>query len=721
MLSTAQLSLLLTLIPLVGGLALVFLGSRVAQRTALGIAIGAAILAFLAALFLATSAIPDAPQLITVISFGSVGLVHRLDSFSGYLIIGITLWVTPVLLWMTVPRGSMANGQLPSTRPLGWVLLAASLALSAVLVDNVLLMALCWGGVGFIAWCMARPEIAIRPTNLSEWLDLPLLTLGPVLFALAMIFPMRSTKTLSVFGMTGHNPFTFATGFLLILVLTFATGLYPFIIWVRRVAQGVLPEAVGTMLLLLTPLGVVMLGRMLVLLAPSNTWPTWHIGPASITLNALALILGIATVLVTGIILLFEQDLLVVTALLNALVLGWCFVAIGTGDTHALIGLTLLLLVQTLAIGSFMAVLGSFEWAERDLRVEALAGLARDMPGHFLALVLATLSIVGVPFFAGFAGMGVIDQSMLSQGGVAALAGALIWIGNALALLGMVRVLSHALHTRVAETDATVASTWETAGLLIPVAILLIIGIAPELLFIGKAPIWGPTATAAAALLPTNTIFGDLALSPLGFTLGAFIWIPGIFWALGVVAAAVVALCAGLIGAQATPSPVFVGGEVLPEIAEEHGSVWPDLTPMALSPILLPGPASWRYDLVEEDEALTDEDDADVVVAVEEDVFLFEEDDDSATEEDADAINVDADVVADESEFDDVANDEDDADENVVEGTVAEDDLSDEENNTVAEEVPSDTDDIPTPPAQRPPADQSARSRQQGKGGQPRG
>jgi hypothetical protein len=354
------------------------------------------------------------------------------------------------------------------------------------------------------------------------------------------------------------------------------------------------------MLLLLTPLAVVLFGRLLPTLAPTGTWTQMHIGPLSFALNALSEILGVVTIVVCGIVLLFERDLLVIVALLNALVLGWCFTAFGTGDMHALVGIVLLLLVQTLGIGALLAVWSSMEWAGRDLQVADLAGLAHTLPGHFAALALAGFSLVGVPLLAGFPGMSTIDQSILSQGGTAALGGALVWIGNALALAAVARMIARAL--RRSEATPLAPATWETWALLVPTGLLLLFGIAPELLFLGGAPAYGPVVSAAAALLPNGNLFNDIALSPLGFTVGAHLWIPGVFWALAIVATAIIVLAAGLINVDMTPSPVFVGGEPLPADAPLESRPWyADLLPVAVSAWVLPGPRTWRYDLADDD------------------------------------------------------------------------------------------------------------------------
>ena len=673
MLSIAQLSLVLMLVPLVAGIALVAAGGRVQRRTALGTAIVAALISLVAAVFVAAAILPNAPLLYNLLPFGKGALVERLDGFSVYLMLGIAAWVTPVLLWMTAPRGRVATTYPTSPRPLGLALLLESVALGAVLLDNVVLIALCWAGVGFFAWLMARPQEALRPSAPQEWIDLLLLTLGPILFVLTMIPAMAAGKTSSLYGMQGHALFGFWSGALVLLALGFAAGIYPFIIWVRRVAQGVLPEAVGALLLLLTPLAVTMAGRLLSVLTPTGSWPHVVVGPATITLNLLPIILGIITVVVAGVVLLFEQDLLVVTAMLSTVIVGWCFAAIGAGDNHALLGLVLLLLVQTLGIGTLMLVWSSLEWAERDLRLQDLAGLAREMPLHFAALALAGLALVGVPLFSGFAARLTIDQALLSLGGTSALAGALIWIGNALALVGVVRLISRALHEtpgELAAPERVIPAREESLALIIPAALLLVFGIAPELLLIGSAANPGIAITAAAMLFSNTGLPTDITYTAFGFNTGGALWVPGLLWAMAVVAAAVVALTTGLTGSQATPLPAFAGGEPLPAEDHEPSGEWLDLAPLALSPWLLPGPASWRYDLAdaqawaeENDVAAEDEviviDEGDETLIVEDDTAFIDaaDDDDEANVIDTDAVDLDDTTIPDEDE--DIADDVD--------------------------------------------------------------
>jgi formate hydrogenlyase subunit 3/multisubunit Na+/H+ antiporter MnhD subunit len=669
MLSLAQLLLTLTVAPLLAGVAIVAIGPRWSRRAALGLAVIVVVIMAIAAILIGGDVLPVAPQLVTLISFGSVGLVHRLDDFSAALIIGIAFWVTPILLWMTAPRGPSLNNEPASPRAMGWVLIAASLALSAVLVDNVFLIALCWGGAGLVGWLIARPESNMAPGSPDEWLDLALFTLGPILFGLAMIYPAKINSTSSLYDMTGQHAIGFGAGIVLIIVLAFAAGMYPFIIWVRRVAQGVLPEAAGVLLLLQTPLALVMLARMITLMAFKGTWPIAHIGPATFTLNSLALILGVITIIVCGFVLLFERDLLAFTGFLNALILGWGFIAIGTGDQRALVGLVFVLLAQTLGIGTLLAVWSSFEWANRDLQVRDLVGMARDLPGHFAAMLLAALSLVGMPLLAGFAAMATIDQSLLSEGGTAALGGAIIWIGNGLALVGVGRLLIAALGTpqENAEGSAPVPPPWEGIVLVIPVVLLVLMSVAPELLLIKSPGLLGPVARVATALAPYASDFSTITVSPLGFTAGDAVWIPGAFWALAVALSGVAAISAGIFGPETLPSPVYAGGELYDPSEDDTDADFAiamnDVAKVARSPWFLPGPALWRSDIGEPIAATEEDADDDLIIINEEDVEILDDDaeefdddvDETPSEEDEEIefVTIEADEAAVPSDVDD--------------------------------------------------------------------
>jgi formate hydrogenlyase subunit 3/multisubunit Na+/H+ antiporter MnhD subunit len=639
MLSLAQISLVLLLVPLAAGLVLTALGTHVSRGIALAIAVIATLVAIVAAIFLGAGTSPDAPQILVLLTIGGHGLTQRIDSFTAFLMVGVAVWVTPVLIWVTTPRNGVNAEQVYSMRPMGLALIAATLAQGAISADNVLIIAFCWAAVGFIAWVISRPDAAFLPQDSQDWLDLGLMTIGPVLFALVMIFPMASGKSLSLLDLAGRNLITFFPALLLIVVLAFAAGVYPFTIWVRRVTQGLMTEAIAVLLLLSTPLAIVMLARVIAVAVDHGTWPALLIGSQAIPVSALCAIIGAITVTTCGIVLLFEIDLPIVTALLGTLVLGWCFIAVGTGDDHALIGLILLLVAYSLGVGTLLAVLTSLEWMDRDLVLTRLDGMARDLPLHMVALSLGALTLVGVPFLGGFAGMVPIDQGLLSEGGLATLAGGLIWAAGALALIAVLRALGLMISRTSPTNDNDEEkpeqriARFEGAALLVPSAVLLVGGIAPELLFIGPSVERNPLASAASALIASGPTIPGISLIGWGFGISVALWLPGLLWVIVVVAAALVVLAGGLVGTSTSTTPVFAGGEPYDASASAALTTWNDLTPLVRSPLVLPGPISWREDLGEMQSAPVEEEE----IVVEEAVEIDEDEGDRGDEEEIEA------------------------------------------------------------------------------------
>ncbi|MFM9500625.1 hypothetical protein ACKI1Q_44575, partial [Streptomyces galilaeus] len=79
---------------------------------------------------------------------------------------------------------------------------------------------------------------------------------------------------------------------------------------------------------------------------------------------------------------LFERDLPILTLLLGLVPIGWMMTAIGTGETHALLGVVFLLAAYLLGMGTLLAVWASCEWSGRDLDIASLTDLASQSSLH---------------------------------------------------------------------------------------------------------------------------------------------------------------------------------------------------------------------------------------------------------------------------------------------------------------------------------------------------
>ncbi len=587
-------ALLLTLIPALAGILLVIFGRYVPTSVALVIAIIATAVALTGAIALAGNVLPEGPIFLRVLGVGTSGVIFRLDAFASWLLLGLTGWVAPVLIWMMTPRGAATSEARPTLAPLGYALLAVSLASGAILNDNLALIALCWSGIGLVAWLMARPQ-PFPPSEGEAWWDLLFMTGGPILVFLALLPAIKHANTLSLYDLAGRDLLNFGTGLLLLLALTFAAGAYPFMLWLRRVCQGVMTDAIGVLLLILMPMAVAFAARLNAVLGGNGSWPALHFGTVALPLNVVWILIGTLTIAIAGLLLLFERDLGVLTMLLSSIVLGWCLIALGTNDQHALLSVVLLLLTGALGIGTLLGVWASCEWADRTLDVDGLKNLAVAAPTYALAIIVAGLALLGFPLLLGFSGMAIASLSLIGLGGIAGLGGAVAWLGNGLGLVGMARSLRQ-LGTRAPLADADRSLGRESLAALIPLVLLIVTGVAPELLLMG--PNGGFAAMAAAAISPSGISLPDLSTTAVGFSLGQTIWVPGVFWALALAGALIVVLTTALLGHAPPPSPVFVGGE-LPDTAHPGVSIdaWDDIAVLARALIVLPGPRSWRDDI----------------------------------------------------------------------------------------------------------------------------
>jgi len=233
-----------------------------------------------------------------------------------------------------------------------------------------------------------------------------------------------------------------------------------------------------------------------------------------------------------------------------------------------------------------------------------------------IAATVALLTLAGIPFFSSFTGMITVDQGIIKLGGAASLAGALIWLGNILAVLGCARIISSAFRTKdttdeesepVLLRDSPLMR--EGIALLIPTVLLLLIGIAPELLLISNGNIAGSAQLAAASLLNTGITIDNITTSTFGFSTNGVFWLPGLFWGLALVTAAIIAFATGLTRTNAVATPAFVGGEPYETQSLLTFGSWTDLGNITQLPFVLPGPRSWRSDLNENEDELVNEDD----------------------------------------------------------------------------------------------------------------
>ncbi len=600
MLTLSNLSLALILAPFTAGVILAAAGARLPRIAGIALALLSAIISIAAALTLAGNVFPDGPIIFAFPLFGAA-IGQRLDGLSAYALVGLTIWVIPILLWAAFPRSGS------NFRPMGFVLIAAALTGGALLNDNIILLSLCWLGVAAIAWLItAADDLAAGAADIfkTRWVDLVTVCAGPILFLLAMIPAMAMLKKSSLLDLTGVTvqgaaPFSFFTAALVFVAFLFALGAYPFMIWLRRAALGVSANALGVIGLMYLPSGLILFARVSAII--NNPWPSVPIG-IGLSLNTLYIIFGAATVIAASITLLAERDIMAIALLLAENIAGWMIIAIGSGNSQALVGVTLLLAGYIAAFGALIAVIASLECRLlKDISIDSLKGIAKILPLHFIAAAIAMLCLAGAPLLIGFASFALINLAIAKWGGFAFLIGGALWMSQGFAAIAVTRYLASFLSPNNSLTNEETlllrSATAEAPLFSLPIIALLILSIAPQLLLAPVNLIPGLGQLAAASLLTQGVEISNISISMFGIQTTGVSWEPGLFWLFGLVIFGVVAFFSGAVSAKGSTLPVFAGGEPFREEEMNGFTPWITITHIARTPFILPGPAKWRHDL----------------------------------------------------------------------------------------------------------------------------
>lgn len=130
---------------------------------------------------------------------------------------------------------------------------------------------------------------------------------------------------------------------------------------------------------------------------------------------SLALWLGALAMLVGSAVACLQADLKRLLAWSSVAQVGYIVAGIGAASATGLAAAYLHMFNHALIKCALFCVAGALLLRLGDTRIEALAGLARRMPGTFAAFGLAGLGLIGVPGTAGFVSKWVLVQALVEQ------------------------------------------------------------------------------------------------------------------------------------------------------------------------------------------------------------------------------------------------------------------------------------------------------------------
>jgi NADH-quinone oxidoreductase subunit L len=384
--------------PLAGALLITLAGTRIARRTAGWISTLTTFVAFGGALvtfFSLWAESPDERERVstayTWLAAGDleVGVEILVDPLSAVMMLVVS-GVGGLIVWYSM--GYMA-GDDEERRYFAYMSLFVFSMLLLVEAANFLLLLVGWGLVGLASYLLIgfwhhRPE-AVAAAKKAFVMN----AIGDATFALALVLLVWETGVLDLAGV-----FEDVDGLSTTTVNLVALGLLggavaksaqiPLHTWLPDAMEGPTPVSALIHAATMVTAGVYLLVR---------THPIFEAAP---DIQALAAILGAATLLVAGAIALVQWDIKRVIAYSTMSQIGYMFLAAGIGAysyaifhlmTHAFFKALLFL-----SAGLVIHHLGG----EQDIR--RMGGLRSVLPRTHLAFLVGALALAGIPIFAGF-------------------------------------------------------------------------------------------------------------------------------------------------------------------------------------------------------------------------------------------------------------------------------------------------------------------------------
>jgi len=359
----------------------------------------------------------------------------------------------------------LAQGELPV--PIGLFVLGVGLAI--VLLDDWIVIALLLDviGLAIVLATVDRPQEPVGLLPISALMaDLRYLTtmvLAGSALVLGLLMAGRSQE------MPQHGEYIRLALGLIVVGFGLGTAVVPFHLWFPDLAAHTSTAVSGLLVSLVQGAGLLLLGRVFLgrpeLLLENATGRLWLLGGAVVA-AVLAALLAIG------------QDrwkrLAAFAASYDVAAILFVF---GLGSSAGWQAGYFLTIHHMLALVLLLLCIGTLEWSGRRDDVAGLVGVGYRMPIVAVGLVVATLSLAGIPPLGGFAARWSLYTQALAQGW-GYLAGLLL--AAALFLLAMVRALWPAF-LPVEQTAAYRRPPWGVLVLIVLLIVcLLALGLYPQ-------------------------------------------------------------------------------------------------------------------------------------------------------------------------------------------------------------------------------------------------
>ena len=455
-----------------------------------------------------------------------IDLMLRLDGFS----LLFALMITGIGALVTIYAGAYFADAKPAdrTRFLVLILLFMTAMLGTVMADNLVVMFVFWELTSLISFFLIgfKPEArAARDAALQSLL----VTAGGGLALLAGIIMLGiAAGTFSFSGVLANNGLVIASPLFPAIVACVLVGAFtksaqwPFHFWLPNAMQAPTPASAYLHSATMVKLGVYLLARFDQALGAQ---PLFYVP---------LLAIGGITMLVAAVQALRSEGFKAVLAYSTVASLGTLVMLIGLQGPTAAMAVVGFLLAHALYKAALFFCAGTVIHATGVVRLRALGGLARRLPVTATATVLASLSMAGLPFFAGYAAKELLVVATLAGDTLPWVIG--VGLITNVVLVAVAGVVTLRPFVKRAPDGELALQHGETFGLSLPPVVLaltgLLVGVMPGLFAAGAlvpaaSALAGPVAPVDLSVLPglTAKLGMTVAMLALGLAM-AWYWGP---------------------------------------------------------------------------------------------------------------------------------------------------------------------------------------------------
>ena len=292
-------------------------------------------------------------------------------------------------------------------RYFGYVLMTLGASLGVAYANDLIVMLVFWGFLASMLYLLVNIEGTPKAAAAAKK---ALVIIGGtdaiMIFGIALIWALCGTFAMDKVRLSLSGVFSYLAYFSLAIAALAKAGAMPFHSWLPDVAEegpasvtAYLPASLDKLL------GIYLLARISLDLFVANA-----------VTNTVLIIVGAVTIVLAVVIALVQHNLKRLLGYHAVSQVGYMVLGIGTANPIGIAGALFHMLNNAIYKSCLFLAAGAVEKQARTQDLDNLGGLAKYMPLTFIAFLVASLSISGIPPFNGFVSKWMVYQGIIETG-----------------------------------------------------------------------------------------------------------------------------------------------------------------------------------------------------------------------------------------------------------------------------------------------------------------